>query len=127
MKNLAVLGATGSIGKSTLNLVRKDPERFNVFSLMANSNVADMKSLVHEFSPDVVVMNESSAAKQLRENINVEVMEGLMDVCRCNRRTYRYSRCRYSRLCRFIVYIAGNRTWKQILWQTKKQLFVLGH
>ena len=62
MKNLAVLGATGSIGKSTLNLVRNDPERFNVFSLMAHSNVADMKSLVHEFSPNVVVMNESSAA-----------------------------------------------------------------
>ena len=76
MKNLAVLGATGSIGKSTLNLVRNDPEKFNIFSLTANSNVADMKSLVHEFSPNVVVMNDSSAAKQLRENINVEVMEG---------------------------------------------------
>ena len=77
MKNLAVLGATGSIGKSTLNLVRNDPEKFNIFSLTANSNVADMKSLVHEFSPNVVVMNDSSAAKQLRENINVEVMEGV--------------------------------------------------
>ena len=76
MKNLAVLGATGSIGRSTLNLVRNDPEKFNVFSLMANSNVTDMKSLTHEFSPNVVVMNEPSAAKQLRENINVEVMEG---------------------------------------------------
>ena len=35
MKNLAVLGATGSIGRSTLNLVRNDPEEFNVFSLVA--------------------------------------------------------------------------------------------
>ena len=76
MKNLAVLGATGSIGKSTLNLVRNDPEKFNVFSLVANSNVADMKSLTHEFSPNVVVMNEPSAAKELREKLNVEVMEG---------------------------------------------------
>ena len=76
MKNLAVLGATGSIGKSTLNLVRNDPEKFNVFSLVANSNVADMKSLTHEFSPNVVVMHEPSAAKQLREKLNVEVMEG---------------------------------------------------
>ena len=76
MKNLAVLGATGSIGKSTLNLVRNDPEKFNVFSLVANSNVADMKSLTYEFSPNVVVMNEPSAAKELREKLNVEVMEG---------------------------------------------------
>ena len=38
MKNLAVLGATGSIGRSTLNLVRDDPESFNIFSLVANSN-----------------------------------------------------------------------------------------
>ena len=76
MKNLAVLGATGSIGRSTLNLVRNDPEKFNVFSLVANSNVADMKSLTHEFSPNVVVMNEPSAAKQLREKLNIEVMEG---------------------------------------------------
>jgi len=77
MKNLAVLGATGSIGRSTLNLVRNDPEEFNVFSLVANSNVADMESLTHEFSPNVVVMNEPSAAKQLREKLNVKVMEGL--------------------------------------------------
>ena len=76
MKNLAVLGATGSIGRSTLNLVRNDPEKFNVFSLVANSNVADMESLTHEFSPNVVVMNEPSAAKQLREKLNVKVMEG---------------------------------------------------
>ncbi|MAH34378.1 MAG: 1-deoxy-D-xylulose-5-phosphate reductoisomerase [Verrucomicrobiales bacterium] len=76
MKSLAVLGATGSIGRSTLNLVRNDPEKFNVFSLVANSNVSDMKSLTREFSPNVVVMNEPSAAKQLRENLNVEVMEG---------------------------------------------------
>ena len=76
MKNLAVLGATGSIGRSTLNLVRNDPEKFNVFSLVANSNVADMESLTHEFSPNVVVMNDSSAAKQLREKLNIEVMEG---------------------------------------------------
>ena len=76
MKNLAVLGATGSIGRSTLNLVRNDPEKFNVFSLVANSNVADMKSLTNEFSPNVVVMNEPSAAKQLREKLNIEVMDG---------------------------------------------------
>ena len=73
MKNLAVLGATGSIGRSTLNLVRNDPEKFNVFSLVANSNVSDMKSLILEFSPNVVVMNEPSAAKQLRENLNGDI------------------------------------------------------
>ena len=76
MKNLAVLGATGSIGRSTLNLVRNDPEKFKVFSLVANSSVSDMKSLTREFSPNVVVMNDPSAARQLRENLNVEVMEG---------------------------------------------------
>ena len=76
MKNLAVLGATGSIGRSTLNLVRNDPDNFNVFSMVANSNVTDMESLTHEFSPNVVVMNEPAAAKQLREKLNVEVREG---------------------------------------------------
>ena len=76
MKNLAVLGATGSIGRSTLNLVRNGPERFNVFSLVANSNVTDMEPLIHEFSPNVAVMHEPSAAKQLREKLNIEVMEG---------------------------------------------------
>ena len=76
MKNLAVLGATGSIGRSTLNLVRNDPENFNVFSMVANSNVTDMESLTHEFSPNVVVMNEPAAAKQLRKRLNIEVREG---------------------------------------------------
>ena len=45
MKNLAVLGATGSIGRSTLNLVRNDPKNFNVFSIVANSNVTEIWSL----------------------------------------------------------------------------------
>ena len=66
MKNLAVLGATGSIGKSTLNLVRNDPENFNVFSLVANSNVTDMESLTHEFSPNVVVMNDSFSCEAVK-------------------------------------------------------------
>ena len=76
MKNLAILGATGSIGKNTLDLVRSAPEHFKVFSLVANSNVSDMKSLIEEFSPKVSVMHDMSAAKHLRDLVDVDIMQG---------------------------------------------------
>jgi len=69
MKNLAVLGATGSIGDSTLSVCRHNPERYQVQFLYAASNVEKMLSLCQEFTPKYVALSNPQAASILAERL----------------------------------------------------------
>lgn len=62
MKNLAVLGATGSIGDSTLSVCRHNPDLYKVQFLYAASNVDKMHSLCVEFKPKYVALSNTKAA-----------------------------------------------------------------
>lgn len=68
IRQLCILGSTGSIGVNTLDVVRLHPEKFNVVSLSANANVDKMLEQCVEFRPQVVVMvsSEHAAALTLR-------------------------------------------------------------
>lgn len=65
MKNLAILGATGSIGDSTLSVCRHNPNLYNVHFLYAATNVEKMLALCIEFEPPYVALSEPQAAAQL--------------------------------------------------------------
>ncbi|WP_298440488.1 1-deoxy-D-xylulose-5-phosphate reductoisomerase [uncultured Ferrimonas sp.] len=87
MQNLAIFGATGSIGSSTLDVVRRHPEQYNVFALTANSNAAAMAKLCLEFQPQVAVLVDPVAAQTLQQLLagksSTEVLAGapaLVDV-----------------------------------------------
>lgn len=82
IRRLCILGATGSIGVSTLDVVRRHPEKFEVISLSAHSNVDLLLAQCIEFLPKTVVMVSKLHAEQLkvrlRENNlnNIEVLSG---------------------------------------------------
>jgi len=63
------LGATGSIGISTLDVVRRHPDKFHVVSLSAHSSVDLMLEQCLEFNPKTVVMVSQSAANSLSEKL----------------------------------------------------------
>jgi len=65
MQRITILGATGSIGLSTLDVVRRHPDRYSVFALTANSNVDALLQLVLEFAPRFAVMRDEASAEQL--------------------------------------------------------------
>lgn len=67
MVNLTVLGSTGSIGCSTLDVVRQNRDRYQVFSLAAGRNVPTLLSQINEFLPKVVVVASESAKDELTE------------------------------------------------------------
>lgn len=67
VQGVAVLGATGSIGESTLDLVALHPDRFRAVVLTAHRNVDKMLPLCQRFLPSVVVMTDQQAASQLRD------------------------------------------------------------
>ena len=68
-KNLAVLGATGSIGDSTLSVCRHNPELYNVQFLYAASNIEKMLALCIEFKPAYVALSNPQAASQLKVSL----------------------------------------------------------
>ncbi len=63
---LTILGSTGSIGTNTLDVVRQNPERFQVFALAAGRNVDLLARQIREFKPEVVVVQEAEDLARLR-------------------------------------------------------------
>lgn len=81
-RKVTILGATGSIGISTLEVIRLNQSAFNVFALTANSNVEKMLEQCLATKPRFAVMRNDEAAAKLREllkqnqNLGTEVLSG---------------------------------------------------
>ena len=69
MKRLSVLGSTGSIGCNTLKIVQKFPDRFQIVSLAAKTNVALLAQQIEQFKPNLAVMYDKKHAVLLRQAI----------------------------------------------------------
>ena len=69
MTFLTLLGSTGSIGTSTLDVVRRWPDRFAIYSLVAGRNVELLAQQIQEFRPKVVVVADSAVLEQLRKTL----------------------------------------------------------
>lgn len=84
MKNIAVLGSTGSIGTQTLDIVRKGND-LNITCLSANNNIKLLEEQIREFHPVLACVMDENKAKELKENIKdlktkvVVGMEGLIE------------------------------------------------
>ncbi|SEH12125.1 1-deoxy-D-xylulose 5-phosphate reductoisomerase [Sphingopyxis sp. YR583] len=67
MRRLSLFGATGSVGQSTLDLVRRDGETWSVAVLTANSDVAELAKLAKEFRPDIAVIADETRYGDLKD------------------------------------------------------------
>lgn len=78
MKNIAVLGSTGSIGKQTLDVMRNLGQEFFVYALCADSNAALLGKQANEFMPKVVGIANEEKYLELKEklNYNPEIIVG---------------------------------------------------
>ena len=79
--NVAIFGATGSIGQNTLDVIARHPDRFAVFALAAQRNVAILKNQCLQFRPRYAALADLQAADQLRQelraaNCKTEVLAG---------------------------------------------------
>ncbi len=80
-RNVTILGATGTIGLHTLDVISQHPSRFGVFALTASSNVASMLELCKQHAPKYAVMLREASAKLLAEQLKTtgsktEVLHG---------------------------------------------------
>ena len=69
MKTVAVLGATGSIGASALDVIARHPDRFRVGALSAHRNVEALAALCRRFAPDLAVIADASLESALRDRL----------------------------------------------------------
>lgn len=74
MKRVAIFGSTGSIGESTLNVIRENPEKFSAVTLVAGKNKYKLISQIEEFKPENVYIINGDDAKEIKakyKNLNV--------------------------------------------------------
>ena len=64
---ITVLGATGSIGSSTLDVIRRHPTRYRVYALTGFSRIEKLVAAALEFSPRFIVVPDDSTAEQARD------------------------------------------------------------
>lgn len=82
MKNISILGATGSIGTQTLDVIRNSNGEINLIGITANSSVDKIIEIIQEFNPKYVGMMENESYKKIlkyvkENNLDINVYEGL--------------------------------------------------
>lgn len=70
MRSISVLGATGSIGASTLDLIRRNREQWRVVALTAKGSAAELAALAREFSAETAVVADEACLPALRESLS---------------------------------------------------------
>jgi len=86
VQSVAILGSTGSIGQSTLDVIGRNPERYRVHLLSANLSVQAMFRQCEMYHPDFAIMQDSQAAEHLlkkcrQANLDTEVLQGNDALC----------------------------------------------
>jgi 1-deoxy-D-xylulose-5-phosphate reductoisomerase len=82
-RRIALLGSTGSIGRSTLDVVRRHPSRFEVIALAAHSNAELIAEQYQQFRPEYVCLVDSNRSRLLAERLKdkpVRVLSGEDDM-----------------------------------------------
>ena len=90
MKRIAILGSTGSVGVTTLDVIGRSPERFEAVALAAGRNVRRLREQMERFQPRIVSVLTPEAARELRDTTpgyRGEILageEGLRAVATCS-------------------------------------------
>ncbi|WP_373975242.1 1-deoxy-D-xylulose-5-phosphate reductoisomerase [Chitinibacter sp. SCUT-21] len=71
---MSILGATGSIGQSTLDVAARHPERYEVFAVSGASQVEKLLAIAAQFEPRYIVLLEESKAQWLRDALNQKAL-----------------------------------------------------
>ena len=85
LKKISLMGATGSIGLQTLDVLREHPEEFELVALSVGKNIIEAKKMINEFTPSLVSVQLKKDADQLKLEVpsSVKVLygeEGLVEV-----------------------------------------------
>lgn len=82
MKNVVILGSTGSIGRQTLEVIRQFPDKFKVLAIAAKSSVSLLMEQIEEFNPEYVAVSDKEAFKEISKKYSSKnIVCGIEGVC----------------------------------------------
>ncbi|WP_209347343.1 1-deoxy-D-xylulose-5-phosphate reductoisomerase [Pontixanthobacter sp. CEM42] len=83
-RTISILGATGSVGASTLDLIRRERDKWRVVALTANCSAAELAKLAIEFDAEIAVVGDEACLADLREALSgtsIEAAGGAQTLC----------------------------------------------
>lgn len=84
VRSISILGATGSVGASTLDLIRRNRDQWNVVALTANSSAEELAQLAREFDAEVAIVSNESCLAELRDALSgsaIDAAGGVTALC----------------------------------------------
>jgi len=86
MKNISILGSTGSIGRNALNVISKFPDKFKITGLTAGKNISLLIDQINTFHPDVVAVSDEETYEALKAMMSdrhhsTKVLHGVEGIC----------------------------------------------
>ena len=99
-KTIAILGSTGSIGKTTLNIIKKDINKFEIILLTTNSNLKELSKQIKLFKPkNVLINNKQKYIEFLNKykNKKINILNDIKDLKK-NKKKIDYTMCAISGL-----------------------------
>ncbi|QKQ27089.1 1-deoxy-D-xylulose-5-phosphate reductoisomerase [Candidatus Reidiella endopervernicosa] len=133
MISITVLGATGSIGVSTLDVLARHPEQYLVYALTANRDVERLTEQVVQFNPRYAVMADSSSAERLvgklaSLDVDTEVLSGVEGLERVSSAAeVDYVMAAIVGAAGLMPTLAAARAGKRVLLANKEALVMSGH
>src|SRR6185437_15611080 len=100
MKRIAILGSTGSIGRSTLNVIENNPERFQLLTMAAGSNVEAALNGARRWKPKVLSWPQSRMRKKFASSSRLKVWAKLKLF------TDKPAQCGWRRILKWILWSA---------------------
>ena len=82
MKDVGILGSTGSIGTQALSVIRENPDKFRVKVLSCNKNISLLKEQIKEFKPEAVAVFDDESGGVLKKELpGHEILTGYKGLC----------------------------------------------
>ncbi|MFO7839208.1 MAG: 1-deoxy-D-xylulose-5-phosphate reductoisomerase [Desulfosalsimonadaceae bacterium] len=78
MKNISILGATGSIGRNALAVAEMFPQRFAVRALTAKNNIRLLAAQIEQFRPELAAVYEEAGARELKSMLDADISTEIM-------------------------------------------------
>lgn len=78
MKNLCILGSTGSIGRNALKIAEMFPQQFSVKALAAKTNIALLAKQIEQFGPELAVVYDEEGARQLKNKLAAQIKADIL-------------------------------------------------
>lgn len=71
MRSIALLGATGSIGRQTVDVIRQHPDKFELYALAFGENVEEAIPIIHHCKPKVIAVKNERTYRRLKEKLDI--------------------------------------------------------